>query len=78
MRHLVFALALVGAAATSALAQDAIPDLKGTWSGKGKFGSRRRELMVRGCHRQRKGRRAALCRAPRPRPRLDPQRRPER
>ena len=36
MRYLVFALALVGAAATSARAQDAIPDLKGTWSGKGK------------------------------------------
>ena len=36
MRGLVFALALVGAAATSARAQDAIPDLKGTWSGKGK------------------------------------------
>jgi len=42
MRYLVFALALLGAAATSARAQDAIPDLKGTWSGKGKsivFGS---------------------------------------
>src|ERR671935_1116157 len=36
MRHLVFALALLGVAATSARAQDAIPDLKGTWSGKGK------------------------------------------
>jgi hypothetical protein len=36
MRHLAFALALLGAAATSARAQDAIPDLKGTWSGKGK------------------------------------------
>ena len=36
MRHLVFALALLGAAATSARAQDAIPDLKGTWLGKGK------------------------------------------
>src|SRR5262245_27736629 len=34
MRGLVFALALLGAAATSARAQDAIPDLKGTWSGK--------------------------------------------
>ena len=33
---LVFALALLGAAATAASAQDAIPDLKGTWSGKGK------------------------------------------
>src|SRR5215510_12702783 len=42
MRYLVFALALLGAAATSARAQDAIPDLKGTWSGKGRsivFGS---------------------------------------
>jgi hypothetical protein len=36
MRYLVFALALLGAAATSTRAQDAIPDLKGTWSGKGK------------------------------------------
>src|SRR5262245_1877634 len=36
MRYLVFALALLGTAATSARAQDAIPDLKGTWSGKGK------------------------------------------
>src|SRR5947199_6619661 len=43
MRHLVFTLALLGAATTSARAQDAIPDLKGTWSGKGKsivFGTR--------------------------------------
>ena len=42
MRHLVFALALLGATATGAQAQTAIPDLKGTWSGKGKsivFGS---------------------------------------
>jgi hypothetical protein len=42
MRCLVFALALLAAAATSARAQDAIPDLKGSWSGKGKsivFGS---------------------------------------
>jgi hypothetical protein len=36
MRCLVVALALLGAAATSAQAQDAIPDLKGTWTGKGK------------------------------------------
>jgi hypothetical protein len=36
MRGLVFALALLVAAATAARAQDAIPDLKGTWSGKGK------------------------------------------
>ncbi len=36
MRCLVFALALLGAASTAAGAQDAIPDLKGTWTGKGK------------------------------------------
>jgi hypothetical protein len=36
MRGLVFALALLGTAATAAFAQDAIPDLKGTWTGKGK------------------------------------------
>ena len=36
MRSLVIALALLGAAATTARAQDAVPDLKGTWSGKGK------------------------------------------
>jgi hypothetical protein len=45
MRLLVFALALVGAAATSARPQGAIPDLKGTWSGKGKsivFGTHER------------------------------------
>jgi len=36
MRRFVFALALLGAAATSASAQDAIPDLKGVWTGKGK------------------------------------------
>jgi hypothetical protein len=36
MRCIIFALALLGAAATAARAQDAIPDLKGTWSGKGK------------------------------------------
>src|SRR5262249_41450041 len=34
MRRLVFALAFLAAASTSA--RDAIPDLKGTWSGKGK------------------------------------------
>ena len=42
MRHLVCALALLGAMATGAQAQSTIPDLKGTWSGKGKsivFGS---------------------------------------
>jgi hypothetical protein len=36
MRRLGFVVALLCAAATSARAQDAIPDLKGTWSGKGK------------------------------------------
>ena len=36
MRHLVFALALLGATVTGAQAQSPIPDLKGTWSGKGK------------------------------------------
>jgi len=35
MRCFTFALMLLGAIATGALAQDAIPDLKGTWSGKG-------------------------------------------
>ena len=42
MKPLLLALALIGAAAASAHAQSAIPDLKGTWSGKGKlivFGS---------------------------------------
>jgi hypothetical protein len=36
MKHLVFALALLGTAGTAAHAQDAVPDLKGTWTGKGK------------------------------------------
>src|SRR3974390_1555733 len=35
MRFLVLVLALVGVV-TAAQAQDAIPDLKGTWTGKGK------------------------------------------
>ena len=35
MKYLVVALALLGAAITGASAQDAIPDLKGTWTGKG-------------------------------------------
>jgi hypothetical protein len=42
MRYLVLALALLGTAVPAAQAQNAIPDLKGTWSGKGKsivFGS---------------------------------------
>ena len=42
MRCFVFALVFVGTATTAVHAQDAIPDLKGTWSGKGKsivFGS---------------------------------------
>jgi hypothetical protein len=36
MKRLAFALALAGAAAVPAAAQDAIPDLKGVWTGKGK------------------------------------------
>jgi hypothetical protein len=36
MRYPIFALALLTFAATAARAQDAIPDLKGTWTGKGK------------------------------------------
>jgi len=36
MRRFVFALALLGAAIAVARAQDTIPDLKGTWTGKGK------------------------------------------
>jgi hypothetical protein len=42
MRYLIFALAFVCTATLPSRAQDAIPDLKGTWSGKGKsivFGS---------------------------------------
>src|SRR6476646_186688 len=35
IRH-VFALAILGAVSTPAYAQDAVPDLKGTWTGKGK------------------------------------------
>jgi hypothetical protein len=36
MKRSIFVLALLGATATAAGAQDAIPDLRGTWSGKGK------------------------------------------
>ena len=36
MSRFVFALALFATAAAPACAQDAIPDLKGTWTGKGK------------------------------------------
>ena len=36
MKGFIFALVSFGAFATTARAQDAIPDLKGTWSGKGK------------------------------------------
>jgi hypothetical protein len=42
MKCLVLVLALLGTQAMAVRAQDAIPDLKGTWSGKGKsvvFGS---------------------------------------
>jgi hypothetical protein len=35
MKYFIFALVLLGAIATTAHAQDAIPDLKGTWTGKG-------------------------------------------
>ena len=36
MRYLVLVLAALIGATTTARAQDAIPDIKGTWSGKGK------------------------------------------
>jgi hypothetical protein len=36
MRRTIVALAFLGAAATPAFAQGAAPDLKGTWTGKGK------------------------------------------
>jgi hypothetical protein len=36
MRYLIVALALFGFATTAARAQDMIPDLRGTWTGKGK------------------------------------------
>lgn len=36
MKDLILAMMVLGAAATTASAQDAIPDLKGTWTGKGK------------------------------------------
>ena len=36
MFRYVFALAILGAVVTPVRAQDAIPDLKGTWTGKGK------------------------------------------
>jgi hypothetical protein len=36
MNRFVFALALFAMAVVSARAQDAVPDLKGTWTGKGK------------------------------------------
>jgi hypothetical protein len=36
VKYLVIAAALLGAAAAGASAQDAVPDLKGAWSGKGK------------------------------------------
>jgi hypothetical protein len=44
MRRLTFAMALLGAGVTATQAQDSIPNLKGTWSGKGKtivFGNNR-------------------------------------
>lgn len=36
MRHIIVALAIFGATTTAAFAQGAAPDLKGTWTGKGK------------------------------------------
>ena len=36
MFRYVFALAILGAVVTPVRAQDVIPDLKGTWTGKGK------------------------------------------
>jgi hypothetical protein len=36
MKYLAISLALLGAATMGAAAQDAIPDLKGAWTGKGK------------------------------------------
>jgi hypothetical protein len=36
MKHLVLTMALLGIAVSPAISEDAIPDLKGTWSGKGK------------------------------------------
>jgi hypothetical protein len=36
MKYHVFVLALLGSTALGAQAQDAVPDLKGTWQGKGK------------------------------------------
>jgi hypothetical protein len=36
MKYVLFFLAFIGIGVTAALAQDAIPDLKGVWSGKGK------------------------------------------
>jgi hypothetical protein len=36
MKRAILALAMLGAAAATASAQDAVPDLRGVWSGKGK------------------------------------------
>jgi hypothetical protein len=36
MRRLIFGLALLGAGVTATQAQDSIPNLNGTWSGKSK------------------------------------------
>jgi hypothetical protein len=52
MKYFVLALALLGTIATSALAQDAIPDLKGTWTGKG-------QSVVFGHHPYHPGRQSA-------------------
>jgi hypothetical protein len=52
MKYLMLAVMLFGASATAARAQDAIPDLKGTWSGKGK-------VFVFGTHAHHPGSQAA-------------------
>ena len=36
MKYYILALALLGSTAPAARAQDAVPDLRGTWTGKGK------------------------------------------
>jgi hypothetical protein len=36
MKHLILTMALLGIMVLPAMSEDAIPDLKGTWSGKGK------------------------------------------
>jgi hypothetical protein len=53
MKYLVVVLALLGVTASAALAQDAaVPDLRGTWSGKGK-------AIVFGTHEHHPGKQTA-------------------